>query len=132
MALSSLAADVSGVSQLIKCDIMKPIETVLQTDLSEEVISVLQVVANLALASDSVARKMLSKNLLRSLKFLCAHKNPEVVHVNVFCFSEFLFNSSFSMKLRCFFARFKGLRYCPLGTWLSVWRIVRILLLQKV
>ncbi|KAL8136805.1 hypothetical protein V2J09_002806 [Rumex salicifolius] len=77
IALSSLAADVSGVMMLMKCDIMKPVETVLQ-DMSEEVISVLQVVVNLALASDSVARKMLSKDLLRSLKILCAHKNPEV------------------------------------------------------
>lgn len=76
-ALSSLAADVSVAMQLIKADIMQPIETVLKSIGQEEVISVLQVVAKLAFASGTVAQKMLSKDVLKSLKLLCAHKNPE-------------------------------------------------------
>lgn len=77
-ALSSLAADVSVAMQLIKADIMQPIETVLRSVLQEEVISVLQVVVKLAFASDAVAQKMLTKDVLKSLKLLCAHKTPEV------------------------------------------------------
>ncbi|KAG6641648.1 phospholipase A I-like isoform X1 [Carya illinoinensis] len=77
-ALSSLAADVSVAMQLIKADIMQPIETVLKSIGQEEVISVLQVVAKLAFASGTVAQKMLSKDVLKSLKLLCAHKNPEI------------------------------------------------------
>ncbi|XP_004295255.1 PREDICTED: phospholipase A I isoform X4 [Fragaria vesca subsp. vesca] len=77
-ALSSLAADVSVAMQLIKADVMQPIETVLRSVLQEEVISVLQVVVKLAFASDAVAQKMLTKDVLKSLKHLCAHKTPEV------------------------------------------------------
>ncbi|KAK6932336.1 Leucine-rich repeat [Dillenia turbinata] len=67
-ALSALAADVTVAMQLMKCDIMQPIETVLRSAGPEELISVLQVVANLAFASDSVAQKLLTKDMLRSLK----------------------------------------------------------------
>ncbi|XP_050368574.1 phospholipase A I isoform X3 [Argentina anserina] len=77
-ALSSLAADVSVAMQLIKADVMQPIETVLRSVLQEEVISVLQVVVKLAFASDAVAQKMLTKDVLKSLKHLCAHRIPEV------------------------------------------------------
>ncbi|KAK9267198.1 hypothetical protein L1049_009618 [Liquidambar formosana] len=77
-ALSSLAADVSVAMQLIKSDIMQPIETVLKSVAPEELISVLQVVVKLAFASDTVAQKMLTKDVMRSLKLLCAHKNPVV------------------------------------------------------
>ncbi|XP_057962580.1 phospholipase A I isoform X2 [Malania oleifera] len=77
-ALSSLAADVSVAMQLMKSDIMQPIERVLKSTGPEELVSVLQVVVNLSFASDSVAQKMLTKDVLRSLKLLCAHKNPEV------------------------------------------------------
>lgn len=63
--------------QLIKADVMQPIETVLRSVLQEEVISVLQVVVKLAFASDAVAQKMLTKDVLKSLKHLCAHKTPE-------------------------------------------------------
>ncbi|CAN1196966.1 Phospholipase A I [Linum perenne] len=83
-ALSTLAGDVSMVMQLIKCDIMQPIETVLRSVSQEEVISVLQVVSTLAFASDRVAQKMLTKELIRSLKVLCGHKNPEA------CFSFYV------------------------------------------
>lgn len=62
----------------MKCDIMQPIETVLKSVAHEEVISVLQVVATLGFTSDTVAQKILTKDLLKSLKLLCAHKNPEV------------------------------------------------------
>uniref|UniRef100_A0A5B6ZNM3 Patatin n=1 Tax=Davidia involucrata TaxID=16924 RepID=A0A5B6ZNM3_DAVIN len=77
-ALSSLASDVSVAMQLMKSDIMQPIERVLKSAAQEEIISVLQVVVILAFASDIVAQKMLTKDVLKSLKLLCAHKNPEV------------------------------------------------------
>lgn len=77
-ALSSLAMDVPVAMQLMKSDIMQPIQRVLKSVAPEELISVLQVVVNLAFASDMVAQKMLTKDVLKSLKLLCAHKNPEV------------------------------------------------------
>ncbi|KAL1358506.1 hypothetical protein HN51_003768 [Arachis hypogaea] len=77
-ALSALASDVSVALQLIKADIMQPIGTVMKSMGREEVISVLQVVVKLAFASDAVAEKMLNKDVLKSLKNLCAHKDPEV------------------------------------------------------
>ncbi|KAI4365056.1 hypothetical protein MLD38_021076 [Melastoma candidum] len=77
-ALSSLAADVSVAVKLMKCDIMQPIETALRFITEEEVLSVLQVVMSLAFASDVVAQKILTKDVLRSLKSLCSHKNPAV------------------------------------------------------
>ncbi|KAM2707623.1 hypothetical protein EV1_036581 [Malus domestica] len=64
-ALSSLAADVSVAMQLMKSDIMQPIETVLKSMPQGEVISVLQVVVKLAFASDAVAQKMLTKDVQR-------------------------------------------------------------------
>lgn len=83
--------------QLMKCDIMQPIEIVLRSFAPEELISVLQVVVELAFVSDTVAQKMLTKDVLKSLKSLCAHKNPEVsslvqvVHVvSVFVLSSIL------------------------------------------
>lgn len=63
--------------QLMKADIMQPIKTVLKSVSQDEVISVLHVVAKLAFTSDTVAQKMLTKELLKSLKLLCAQKNPE-------------------------------------------------------
>ncbi|KAH0434766.1 hypothetical protein IEQ34_026761 [Dendrobium chrysotoxum] len=74
-ALSSLASDVSLAMQLIKSDIMQPIESALKSVGQEELMSLLQVMVNLAFASDSVAQKMLTKDVLKSLKALCAHKN---------------------------------------------------------
>ena len=65
---------------LMKCDIMKPIEAVLKSDVEKELISVLQVVEHLAFASDAVAQKIFSKAVLKSLKMLCAHKNREVMY----------------------------------------------------
>lgn len=76
-ALSSLASEVSVAMQLMKSDIMQPIERVLRSAGPEELISVLQVVVRLAFTSDTVAQKMLTKDLLKSLKLLCAHKNLE-------------------------------------------------------
>jgi hypothetical protein len=76
-ALSALAGDVSVAMQLMKCDILQPIETVLKSVAQEEVISVLQVVATLSFSSDTVSQKMLTRDMLRSLKLLCAQKNPE-------------------------------------------------------
>lgn len=88
-ALSSIAADVSLAMQLMKSDIMQPIVSVLKAA-PEEVISVLQVVVNLAFASDIVAQKMLTKDILKSLKGLCAHKNAEASFLDSFLFLIFL------------------------------------------
>ncbi|MCL7052240.1 hypothetical protein MKW94_011777 [Papaver nudicaule] len=77
-ALSALAADVSVAMQLMKSDIMRPIESLLRSVDPDELKSVLQVVVNLAFASDAVAQKILTKDVLRSLKVLCAHRNTEV------------------------------------------------------
>ncbi|KFK43435.1 hypothetical protein AALP_AA1G125100 [Arabis alpina] len=78
VALSSLAREVGVALQLMKCDIMKPIETVLKSSAPKKVISVLQVVVALAFVSDPVSKKMLTKDMLKALKSLCAHKTPEV------------------------------------------------------
>eukprot|EP01018_Ginkgo_biloba_P003530 Gb_32589 [translate_table: standard] len=78
LALSSLASDTSLAMMLMKADIMQPIESVLKSIVPEELISVLQVVVNLAFASDAVASKMLTKEVLKCLKLLCAHKSMEV------------------------------------------------------
>lgn len=77
-ALSALASDDSVALQLMKADIMQPIRIVLKSAGREEVISVLQVVVKLAFTSDTVAEKMVTKDILKSLKVLCAHKDPEV------------------------------------------------------
>ncbi|KAK8664862.1 hypothetical protein V6N13_084635 [Hibiscus sabdariffa] len=77
-ALSTLAGDVSVAMRLMKCDIMKPIETIMKSPAREEHVSVLKVVGTLAFGSDIVAQRMLTKEVLRSLKTLCAHKNTEV------------------------------------------------------
>ncbi|KAL6546732.1 Phospholipase A I [Orobanche minor] len=90
-ALSALASDVSVAMQLIKADIMQPIERVLKSTGSKEVISVLQVVVKLAFTSDIVAQKMLTKDILRSLKLLCAHKDPEVQRFALFAVGNFAF-----------------------------------------
>jgi len=86
-ALSSLATDLNLAMQLIKADILQPIESVLRSVDQEELISVLQVVVTLAFASDSVAQKMLTKDVLKSLKVLCAHKNIEVWRPDLSCSS---------------------------------------------
>ncbi|KAF3965203.1 hypothetical protein ACB098_05G177400 [Castanea mollissima] len=90
-ALSSLSADVSVAMQLMKADIMQPIELVLKSSVQEEVISVLQVVVKLAFASDTVAQKMLTKDVLKSLKMLCAHKNHEVQRLALLAFGNLAF-----------------------------------------
>lgn len=107
-ALSALAGDVSVAMQLMKCDIMQPIETVLMSVAQEEVKSVLQVVATLAFSSDVVSQKMLTKEMLRSLKLLCAQKNSEaspflsccdirlVVVATIFFWWNLLLKSSFT------------------------------------
>ena len=76
-ALSALASDDSVALQLMKADIMQPVGIVLKSAGREELISVLQVVVKLAFTSDTVAEKMLTKDVLKSLKILCAHKDPE-------------------------------------------------------
>ncbi|XP_071714159.1 phospholipase A I [Rutidosis leptorrhynchoides] len=77
-ALTSLASDVSVALQLMKCDIMQPIKNVLTSVGPQELKSVLQVVGKLGFVSDTVAQKMLSKDVMKSLKLLCAHRDLEV------------------------------------------------------
>ncbi|KAL6657943.1 hypothetical protein ACP70R_005723 [Stipagrostis hirtigluma subsp. patula] len=91
LALSSLASDISSAMQLIKCDIMKPIEAVLKSFDEEELVSVLQVVVTLTFVSDHVAQKMLTKDVLKSLKALCAHKNSEVQRLSLIAVGNLAF-----------------------------------------
>ncbi|PWA37885.1 hypothetical protein CTI12_AA586060 [Artemisia annua] len=58
-ALTSLSSDVSVALQLMKCDIMQPVK-------------------RLGFVSDMVTQKMLNKDVMKSLKLLCAHKDPEI------------------------------------------------------
>ncbi|GMI93322.1 hypothetical protein like AT1G61850 [Hibiscus trionum] len=90
-ALSTLAGDVSVAMQLMKCDIMKPIETIMKSPAREEQVSVLQVVGTLAFGSDIVAQRMLTKDALSSLKILCAHKNKEVQRLALFAVGNLAF-----------------------------------------
>ncbi|PKA45653.1 LRR repeats and ubiquitin-like domain-containing protein [Apostasia shenzhenica] len=105
-ALSSLASDVSLAMQLIKSDIMQPIGSVLKSVDQEELISVLQVIATLAFASDSVAQKMLTKDILKSLKGLCGHKNIEVQSLALFVVG----NLAFCLENRCTLVQSESLR----------------------
>lgn len=91
LALSSLGSDISSAMLLIKCDIMKPIEAVLKSFDEEELESVLQVVVTLTFVSDHVAQKMLTKDVLKSLKTLCAHKNSEVQRLSLFAVGNLAF-----------------------------------------
>ncbi|KAI7755793.1 hypothetical protein M8C21_014917, partial [Ambrosia artemisiifolia] len=79
-AVRQLISMISSEDQhvLMKCDIMQPIKRVLTSDGPQELKSVLQVVGRLGFVSDIVAQKMLSKDVIKSLKLLCAHKDPEV------------------------------------------------------
>ncbi|XVF87703.1 hypothetical protein PTKIN_Ptkin18bG0141800 [Pterospermum kingtungense] len=105
-ALSTLAGEVSVAMQLMKCDIMKPIETVLKSPAPEELVSVLQVVVILAFGSDTVAQKMLTKDVLRSLKILCAHKNPEVQRLALLAVG----NLAFCLQNRCILVTSESLK----------------------
>ncbi|TYI09624.1 hypothetical protein ES332_A09G086100v1 [Gossypium tomentosum] len=78
-SLSTLVADVSVAMKLMKCDIMQPIGAVLMvSSVSENLVSVLQVVVTLAIRSDTIAEMVVTNDVLSSLKVLCVHKNPEV------------------------------------------------------
>ncbi|KAE8728824.1 Phospholipase A I [Hibiscus syriacus] len=90
-ALSTLGGDVSVAMQLLKCDIMQPVETVLKSPDPVELVSVLQVVVTLAIGSDTVAQKMLTKDVLRSLKILCSHRNPEVQRLSLLAVGNLAF-----------------------------------------
>ncbi|KAJ3670425.1 hypothetical protein LUZ60_010749 [Juncus effusus] len=91
VSLSYLAADISLAMQLLKSDVMQPVETVLRSKNEEELVSVLQVVVTLAFVSDNVAQKMLTKDVLKSLKTLCAHKNTEVQRLSLFAVGNLAF-----------------------------------------
>ncbi|KAH1116229.1 hypothetical protein GLYMA_17G015200v4 [Glycine max] len=105
-ALSSLASDDSVALHLMKADIMQPIGTVLKSAGLEEVISVLQVVVQLAFTSDTVAEKMLTKDILKSLKNLCAHKDPEVQRLALLAVG----NLAFSLENRRILVSSESLR----------------------
>lgn len=102
--------------QLMKSDIMQPIGIVLKSVGPEELISVLQVVASLAFASDSVAQKMLTKDLVKSLKVLCAHKNPEASPLTLNFLSK---NSLVSMACQYYLGWYKMTIYLSLGSKVS-------------
>ena len=56
-----------------------PVKRILTSVRPQELISVLQVVGKLGFVSDMVAQTiMLSKDVMKSFKLLCAHKDPEV------------------------------------------------------
>nr|GLL23991.1 phospholipase A I-like isoform X2 [Ipomoea trifida] len=91
-ALTTLASDVTVAMMLMKSDIMQPIERVLTSSGPEEVISVLEVFTKLAFASDTVSQKMFRRDILKSLKILCAHKNSEVQRLALFAVGNLAFN----------------------------------------
>ena len=62
----------------MKCDIMQSIQRVLKSNGPQELKSVLQVVSTLGFVSDTVAQKMMNRDVIRLLKSLCVHKDPEV------------------------------------------------------
>lgn len=80
IALASLAVDGAVGVRLMRADLVQAIEMVLRNTSSAEelLVSVLQVLMNLAFTSDAVARRVLTKEILKRLKLLCGHKNPEV------------------------------------------------------
>ncbi|XP_051133924.1 phospholipase A I-like isoform X2 [Andrographis paniculata] len=90
-ALSALASDFPVAMQLIKLDIMQHIERVLKSAGPEKVIFVLQIVVKLAFASDTVAHKMFTKDLLESLKLLSADQCPEVQKLALFAIGNLAF-----------------------------------------
>ncbi|PWZ37073.1 Phospholipase A I [Zea mays] len=86
LAISSLASDISSAMQLIKCDIMKPIEAVLKSSDEEELVSVLQVVVTLTFVSDHVAQKVqrLSLFAIGNLAF-CLETRRILMHSESMC-----------------------------------------------
>ncbi|KAE8689563.1 hypothetical protein F3Y22_tig00110933pilonHSYRG00090 [Hibiscus syriacus] len=55
-----------------------PIETIPSSPALEDPVSVLHVVVRLAYMSDTIAQKMLTADVMRSLQNLFEHQNPEV------------------------------------------------------
>lgn len=80
IALASLAVDGAVGVRLMRADLVQAIEMVLRNTSSEEelLISVLQVLMNLAFTSDAVATRVLTKEILKRLKNMCVHRSIEV------------------------------------------------------
>ncbi|XP_024394241.1 phospholipase A I isoform X2 [Physcomitrium patens] len=80
VALASLAVDGAVGVRLMRADLVQAIEMVLRNTSNEDelLISVLQVLMNLAFTSDAVASRVLTKEILKRLKILCVHRSPEV------------------------------------------------------
>ncbi|KAG0585410.1 hypothetical protein M758_2G009100 [Ceratodon purpureus] len=80
IALASLAVDGAVGVRLMRADLVQAIEMVLRNTSSEDelLISVLQVLMNLAFTSDAVATRVLTKEILKRLKILCVHRSTEV------------------------------------------------------
>ncbi|CAI5503108.1 unnamed protein product [Closterium sp. Naga37s-1] len=72
-ALSSLAMDDALVTHLVKSDVLAAICSLLLSQQPEILVSVLRVIANLALASDSVAARILNVDSAAILTSLCHH-----------------------------------------------------------
>jgi hypothetical protein len=80
VALASLAVDGAVGVRLMRADLVQAIEMVLRNTASVEelIISVLQILMNLAFTSDALAVRVLTKEILKRLKLLCAHRSSEV------------------------------------------------------
>ncbi|CAI6003024.1 unnamed protein product [Closterium sp. NIES-65] len=81
-ALSSLAMDDALVTHLVKSDVLAAICSLLLSQQPEILVSVLRVIANLALASDSVAARILNVDSAAILTSLCHHTHmmqPEIL-----------------------------------------------------
>ncbi|CAI5466949.1 unnamed protein product [Closterium sp. Yama58-4] len=77
-ALSSLAMDDALVTHLVKSDVLAAICSLLLSQQPEILVSVLRVIANLALASDSVAARILNVDSAAILTSLCHHTHMMV------------------------------------------------------
>lgn len=64
----------------MRADLVQAIEMVLRNTASVEelLISVLQILMNLAFTSDALAVRVLTKEILKRLKLLCVHRSSEV------------------------------------------------------
>ncbi len=80
VALASLAVDGAVGVRLMRADLVQAIEMVLRNTASVEelLISVLQILMNLAFTSDALAVRVLTKEILKRLKLLCVHRSSEV------------------------------------------------------
>lgn len=109
-SLSTLAGEVYS-EMLIKCDIIRPIESVLKSHSPGDLVSVLHVVVTLAFGSDTIAQKMLTNDIMKSLEILFGHKNPEVQRLALLAVG----NLAFCRENRLILVTSKALRELLVG-----------------